>query len=160
MSICKNCGKETENPKFCSRSCAAIANNTLYKKRKPKNKCTECGKPVVSSRKHCKNCFKDSLSSFDRLTIGEIKQNNKSWQSNNNIRTRARKVALNNTSVKSCAFCGYDKHVEVCHIKPVSEFPDDATVLEINALENLILLCPNCHWEFDHPQENKNSQTL
>ncbi len=152
MNICKNCGKETENPKFCSRSCAAIANNTIYKKRKPQGKCAECGKPVVSDRKYCKECFQDSLISFDRSTLGEVKQNNKLWQLNNNIRTRARKVALNSNDIKSCVFCGYDKHVEVCHIKPISEFPDDATVAEINALENLILLCPNCHWEFDHSQ--------
>jgi hypothetical protein len=26
----------------------------------------------------------------------------------------------------------------------------DATVAEVNADENIIVLCPNCHWEFDH----------
>jgi predicted HNH restriction endonuclease len=25
-------------------------------------------------------------------------------------------------------------------------------ISEINKPENLIILCPNCHWEFDHPE--------
>lgn len=49
-----------------------------------------------------------------------------------------------------CAVCGYNKHVELCHIKPVSNFPLTAKFKEINCEENLIQLCPNCHWEFDH----------
>jgi len=37
----------------------------------------------------------------------------------------------------------------ICHIKPVAEFGDDAPLEEINAKENLIALCPNCHRELD-----------
>ena len=36
-----------------------------------------------------------------------------------------------------------------CHIRAISEFPADATVAEVNADENILVLCPNCHWEFD-----------
>ena len=46
--------------------------------------------------------------------------------------------------------CGYDKHVECCHIKAVSDFPDTALLGEVNAPGNLVLLCRNCHWELDH----------
>jgi 5-methylcytosine-specific restriction endonuclease McrA len=51
---------------------------------------------------------------------------------------------------KICTNCGYSKHVETCHIKAISSFPLDTLVGTINAPENLVLLCPNCHWEFDH----------
>ena len=51
---------------------------------------------------------------------------------------------------KPCAKCGYDKHVELCHIKAISSFTPDAKVKDVNSYENLIQLCPNCHWEFDH----------
>jgi hypothetical protein len=51
---------------------------------------------------------------------------------------------------KYCVNCGYDKHYEVCHIKQVKDFPDTASMAEIHALDNLIALCPNCHWELDH----------
>ncbi len=49
-----------------------------------------------------------------------------------------------------CANCNYDKHVELCHIKAIKDFPQTATLKEVNCKENLIQLCPNCHWEFDN----------
>ena len=45
--------------------------------------------------------------------------------------------------------CGYEKHVEACHIKPVKEFGMDALLSEVNSAENIAPLCPNCHWELD-----------
>ncbi len=51
-----------------------------------------------------------------------------------------------------CAHCGYDKHVEICHIKAVKDFPNTSTIGDINKEDNLILLCPNCHWEFDYKE--------
>jgi len=41
---CLNCKKETNNPKFCSRSCSATRNNSLHPKRVKldKNKITQC----------------------------------------------------------------------------------------------------------------------
>jgi len=50
---------------------------------------------------------------------------------------------------QSCRVCGYDKHVEVCHIKAIKSFDDSATFSEVNSIHNLVFLCPNCHWEFD-----------
>ncbi len=48
-----------------------------------------------------------------------------------------------------CEKCGYGKSVMICHIKPVAEFDDEATLEQINARDNLIALCPNCHRELD-----------
>jgi len=49
-----------------------------------------------------------------------------------------------------CAKCGYTKHVELCHIKPLSKFPLTATLAEVSSQDNIIQLCPNCHWELDN----------
>lgn len=49
-----------------------------------------------------------------------------------------------------CVKCGYSKHVELCHIKAIRDFPVTAKLGEVNAKENNIQLCPNCHWEFDN----------
>ena len=49
-----------------------------------------------------------------------------------------------------CENCGYDKHTELAHIKAVSDFPDTALLKEVHARENLKVLCPNCHWEYDN----------
>jgi predicted restriction endonuclease len=50
---------------------------------------------------------------------------------------------------KACVVCGYDKFVDVAHIKPVAAFSPQAKLKDINAPENLIYLCPNHHREFD-----------
>ena len=49
-----------------------------------------------------------------------------------------------------CAKCGYDKHVELAHIKPISKFGDESKLSDVNSENNVIQLCPNCHWEFDN----------
>jgi predicted restriction endonuclease len=49
-----------------------------------------------------------------------------------------------------CKVCGYDRHVDIAHVKQVSTFPDAAPLSVINAPDNLAALCPNHHWEYDH----------
>lgn len=65
------------------------------------------------------------------------------------IRSYARSHYKNLTK-KPCASCGYPHHVELCHIKAICTFPDTATVAEINSKNNIVQLCPNCHWELDN----------
>jgi heterodisulfide reductase subunit B len=64
------------------------------------------------------------------------------------VRSRARAVFKDHPQI--CQTCGYDKHVEICHKKAIKDFPHTALVSEINSPDNLLMLCPNCHWEFDH----------
>jgi predicted restriction endonuclease len=66
------------------------------------------------------------------------------------IRTHAHYIFHKNNPEKKCKVCGYDKYIEVCHIKSVSSFGDDALITDINAVDNLVGLCPNHHWEFDN----------
>lgn len=69
------------------------------------------------------------------------------------IRQTARIICCNRPY--KCFKCGYDKHIEICHIKPVSQFSLESTIKEVNDTNNLILLCPNCHWEFDNPNKTR-----
>lgn len=62
------------------------------------------------------------------------------------VRSRARSIS----PPSSCKNCGYSKHTEVCHIKPISSFPLSTPISVVNDPNNLVRLCPNCHWEFDH----------
>ena len=50
----------------------------------------------------------------------------------------------------TCAICGYSNHIEIAHIKAVSEFDDNTLISEIDNPNNLIGLCPNHNWEFDN----------
>lgn len=65
------------------------------------------------------------------------------------IRWRARQVAKK-LGWGSCCQCGYDKHIEIAHKKPISDFEGNTLISVINSESNLLPLCPNCHWEHDH----------
>ncbi len=49
-----------------------------------------------------------------------------------------------------CQSCGYSKHVELAHVKPLRDFGPTDTLGDINSSSNLLALCRNCHWEFDN----------
>lgn len=84
-------------------------------------------------------------------TKGELFSSRKNWQSARSAIRKLAEAAFKeaNPSPK-CAICGYHHHVEVAHIKAVSQFEDSATIREINSIDNLIGLCPNHHWEYDN----------
>ena len=65
------------------------------------------------------------------------------------VRTRARAVAKKLGFTK-CSKCGYDKHIEIAHIKSISSFSEEVMISVVNSKDNLIPLCPNCHWEYDN----------
>lgn len=67
-----------------------------------------------------------------------------------NINMHAKKVYTNQFPIDCCELCGFAEHVDIAHIKPVRSFPDGTLLGEINPIENLIGLCPNCHWLFDN----------
>lgn len=123
---------KVKKKKFCNRSCLA-----LYKTKPKKEK--------VFKEKF--QVLKDKF-----LTKKEIFDGCKSWQSARGIiQKHARFIYNNSEKSKCCIECGYEKHYEVCHIKSVSKFEDNALIIsDINNIENLIALCPNHHWEFDN----------
>lgn len=82
---CVNCGKETNNPRYCSRSCAAQKNNRTSPKRGPEGRCVDCGTAIPSNATRCavckakaesqaraaKECEKNNIHSF-RTINGEL----------------------------------------------------------------------------------------
>jgi predicted restriction endonuclease len=84
-------------------------------------------------------------------TKGSLFSERKNWQSARTaIRKNATETYFRSNKEHKCAICGYNKHIEVAHIKAVSDFSNNATIREINSITNLIGLCPNHHWEYDH----------
>lgn len=157
---CLNCQQQTNNPKFCSRSCSASFANKANPKRKLTRLCTKC-QDLVKSHRHtlCEFHFQDKQDNqYKNKTIGEyrnmtsVKGKPSSW-THSHIRRFARSWLKHLTKLP-CAHCGYDKHVELAHIKDVASFPDHSLLSEVNSEDNIIQLCPNCHWEFDNlPRE-------
>lgn len=159
MNICMHCGKETQNKKFCSRSCSASYNNKLRDKKK--FFCQKCGKLIgegekFNRRKYCDECNPNYID-WTKITLKEIKEKRK-YQPHVRIRELAKKAITNQKRFDKCANCGYDKHVEICHVKPINAFDESSTVAEINSLDNLVGLCPNCHWEFDNNKISLNKE--
>lgn len=171
--ICGNCNNAipvltgekvsaVKKKKYCSRACSATANN---KKRKVFYIWSECGlcksmfrnNPTGYKRKYCNSCVnkaksKKSENSFFsvEMTKAELFEKYGSYQS---ARARLQKHAVEiflQKNVNSCVECSYTAHIEVAHIRAVSDFPGTATISEINHPDNLTGLCPNHHWEFDN----------
>lgn len=151
--LCANpsCGKKTGNPRFCSRSCAVTVNNR-GKQRNPKRdrSCPRCVTvPALPNRKYCGQCWKAIAEENTARNLGSIRSALR-YQRSATIRRHARKVYAESGGLQACAICGYDWHVEVCHIRPINSWPLDTPIAVINNPENLVALCPNHHWEFDH----------
>lgn len=103
----------------------------------------------------CLACYKAQV---EKRTKGELFATRANWQSaRSTIQTCARRKFLRAYPNPSCDAwveqgrrCGYAKHVEVAHRRDVADFPASALIGEINAVSNLVGLCPTHHWEFDH----------
>ena len=133
---------------FCSHTCAAKFSNTHREK---------IVTAIINRPRHCNDCKAQvtmNLSGYYPRLCSECLDNRnnktKSQSGHRQIRGRARYKLIHSDIPQICHICSYDKHVEACHIKPVSKFPNETLVSEINALTNLAYLCPNCHWELDH----------
>jgi len=153
MNKCKNCGILTNNPKFCSKSCAAIVNNKKHPKRKRKKYyCLKCNVEVSYRRKYCVE-HSPSRRDWSKITWEELRAiyaKEPKKQARWRVRQLSRMRYLKSDRPKYCEKCGYDSHFEVCHIKPIHMFSSNATIEELIDLSNLVALCPNCHWEMDN----------
>lgn len=139
---------------FCGSRCSALYNNRNKKIGKKKTKkCKVCDNLVFSHYTYCSVCISEKKhingEALDpNKTLGYYKSRCKDMNKYRYIRENAKKVA--SVWERKCMYCEYSKHVETCHVRDISDFPDTALMGEINNPNNLLLLCRNCHWEFDH----------
>ena len=132
---CSVCGKpiyrrplEIKSGKvFCDRLCYGVS----IRKEKP---CVVCSKPMLSSLNK-KTCSR-SCANINRAGIAygtnSLKDKVKSQ--------RALKIRLLKARGKHCERCHYDKY-EILQIHHKNRNRNN------NTLENLELICPNCHYE-------------
>jgi hypothetical protein len=141
--------------------------------------CTTCGEEIqfvertnrpgaYYLRRWCDECTKkeakESLRQYNRengngfpkpieeMTKGELRalKTNQGWYSfKATITKHARDTYAASDKPQKCVICGFDFAFHVCHIHPLAKFPDDATIGEINHINNLVGLCPNHHIMFD-----------
>lgn len=71
-----------------------------------------------------------------RISVSDkVRQLNRTWNKN--------------LTVFGCQVCGYNKHVELAHLKAISEFKQTCLLEEVNNPDNILVLCPNHHKEYD-----------
>lgn len=114
----------------------------------------KCGQYKTIKSKYCLKCSTDTQIEYHTLQDAMHSARRGQSAKFNIIRGRARSQYKH---IKVCQYCGYDKHVEVCHIKPIHSFSLDTLISTVNAPENILILCPNCHWEFD--RKNRKPKT-
>ncbi len=146
---CLVCGKEIilrdekdvyTRKHFCSKECRDKFYNIVYVT------CVNCGKQVrktqsdLNSSKHgiyfCSRKCKD-----EGQRIGGVKEIQPSHYGN--IQKNYRALAYRNYE-KVCAKCGYNEYPEILEVHHIDENREN------NKLENLIVLCPNCHRKVHH----------
>jgi len=161
---CEECGK-LYNPtyirqRFCCKSCS----NAKCKRRAKKvSYCyrEECNNELDHyTNKFCKSCRESGYSKartvngkpiIDCTLLEASLARIGGANAYDSIRAHARSILRYRINAGAgCEECGWSRHVQVCHIKSIKSFSENALVSEINHLNNLKLLCPNCHWLFDH----------
>ena len=134
---------------FCSHTCSAKFSNP---KRKQISLC-KCGNRKLKTSQLCNECnLKSKKNNTNDLPISSLYHKTSAYAAvkYNRLRKHARETLCRFNVPKKCFICGFDIHVEVCHIKSISSFPDDTKVSVVNSFDNLVYLCPNHHWMFDN----------
>lgn len=142
---CECCGVSfnslvSENRKFCSQSCGASVNNTKYVKRIRLTgdiNCYVCGVKKKSKRGKC--CSQECNSI---LKFNEVKQKIESGDETLNS-NQYRKYLIHKYGAK-CMECGWGEVNPTSGKVPIELEHIDGNS-DNNRLDNLKLLCPNCH---------------
>lgn len=140
--LCLNCGNEfdsliSEKRKFCSSKCSAIYNN---KKRSNNKNCLNCGINIITKNKYkniycSNNCqqeyhWKEKKSKIEN---GDISYSNRIY-----------KKYLIEIHGEKCMECNWNKKNPITGNVPIELEHIDGNS-DNKSLDNLKLLCPNCH---------------
>lgn len=163
---CLQCGKPIKpKRKFCSVSCSAFfVNKDKPRKRGsfliPIDTCKICGSQIPENKERrekkdklrtqltvCRQC-KDRAGNFSKGSV--LSRDGSRREHNVTITKHSRRMYSVSGRPRVCAECGYSLHVDICHVKSVESFTDSDLLRDINDEKNLVALCKNHHWEFDH----------
>ena len=145
-SHCKNCNIVIDYSKrnniFCSSSCSATFNNKLREKKNKIFTCKNCDKEQAVKKNtlalYCDNKCQQEYQYKER--INNWLYNGKSW--NEMFIPSWVKRYIIEINGRQCAKCNLTEWQNQAIVLEATHIDGDATN---NKLENLELLCPNCH---------------
>lgn len=161
VSNCTTCEKvlhlsnfgvnSSKNPRSMCKKCdnARVEKTGVRKKKKKKNICKECGGENNRPTSSFCSPFHSLIHRMKDKTKGSMKVSGAMGNTYRNIRDSAMHIIKYYNVPKVCYNCGYSLYTEIAHIKAISDFKDSDTLYEINAITNLVPLCPNCHKAYD-----------
>lgn len=130
-----------------------------------KRNCDRCNVTYVLKENRSQYCYKcRSLVKIEQSTGGKTIGHYRSKNTENGHRSwllseiRKHCRTMNKHRIDECQACGYARRVERCHVRGLAEWPDETLVSVINHPDNVLILCPNHHTEFDnkkHPEWRK-----
>jgi len=136
------------NAHFCSRKCVGLYKSIHYSSQKPHNTtCDHCGNTFYRSESKQQNsksglqfCSRKCKDTAQRIEHGFTEMQPSHYCQDES--TMYRDKAFRNFPHK-CNRCGYDKHISILQVHHKDRNRKN------NKLDNLEILCPNCHYE-DH----------
>ena len=144
---CLNCNGKinttiNEERKFCSKSCSATYNNKKKKKKKSNKKCINCGKELQNrNNKYCNNICQNE---YQNNEIFKLIESNNLHLNNSSTESRWVKKYLIIKYGEKCMKCGWNEIHQITGNVPIQINHKDGNT-ENNKLNNVELLCPNCH---------------
>lgn len=141
---CQQCNHETNNPKFCSRSCAVKYNNHICPKRQRNIAyCKYCNKEQSrTATKYCNNVCQRAMEQtkfIERWLAGNETGISGQYEISQHI-----KRYLFDKYNNKCSQCGWSQVNQYTHRIPQEVDHIDGN-FQNNKEDNLRLLCPNCH---------------
>ena len=180
-NFCKCCGEELSykqrNNDYCSHSCAAKINNIGVARNINHNwsynytnrnyekidnieikKCINCGKDLIGEKKKNKFCCRECLTEYHyKEKVKKLLNGENFTRIGGQIPTFIKKYLMEFHNNK-CEKCGWGEEHPITHTIPLEVHHIDGDCTN-NKLENLQLLCPNCHCLTDNfGSLNKNSK--
>lgn len=145
---CEYCGKELDfehrHNKYCSSSCSAKANNSNRLHDTSEHKCLQCGNILSGDKKNNKFCSsKCCVDYHNKLRVEKWLNEGTAIRTNGQIPSFIKKYLMDLHDNK-CEKCGWGKEHPITHNIPLEVHHIDGDCTN-NKLENLQLLCPNCH---------------
>ena len=112
--------------------------------------CPICGGKKYYRSELCSGCRnKEKRNNIKEQTLGHYIDGKKYLTTKcNDIRKDAKRTLEDSDVEKVCAYCHnheFDKILEVHHKRGILDFDGSAQIKEINAIDNLVWLCPNHH---------------
>ena len=143
---CLRCKKETINPKFCSRSCAATYNNIGIRRHGKSHwhNCPICKTKINLINKYCSDvCWRKSFTNKYEKYIIDWKTGKKLGLTTNGVVTEPVKKYLRIKFKNKCCLCGWNKLNPFTNKVPLIADHIDGN-WKNNIEENLRLICSNC----------------